>query len=82
MIPGSGLFDGPDRATTRRATRWTESADGLTYDFELRQGIKFHNGFPFTAEDVQFSRPYRKQLFSLLIPDGYGLGDRISDCVA
>src|SRR5919197_92173 len=37
------------------ATRWSESADGLSYDFELRQGVKFHNGDPFTAEDVQFS---------------------------
>jgi peptide/nickel transport system substrate-binding protein len=27
----------------------------LTYDFELRQGVTFHNGDPFTAEDVQFS---------------------------
>lgn len=37
------------------ATKWTESPDGLTYDFELRQGVKFHNGDPFTAEDVKFS---------------------------
>ena len=37
------------------ATQWHESADGLTYDFELRQGVTFHNGDPFTAEDVQFS---------------------------
>jgi peptide/nickel transport system substrate-binding protein len=37
------------------ATRWSESADGLAYDFELRQGVKFHNGDPFTAEDVKFS---------------------------
>ena len=37
------------------ATKWTESPDGLAYDFELRQGVKFHNGDPFTAEDVQFS---------------------------
>jgi peptide/nickel transport system substrate-binding protein len=37
------------------ATTWAESADALTYDFELRQGVKFHNGDPFTAEDVQFS---------------------------
>ena len=37
------------------ATRWSESEDGRTYDFELRQGVKFHNGDPFTAEDVQFS---------------------------
>src|SRR2546427_3359741 len=37
------------------ATKWSESADSLAYDFELRQGVKFHNGDPFTAEDVQFS---------------------------
>lgn len=37
------------------ATRWSESPNGLTYDFELRQGVKFHNGDPFTAEDVHFS---------------------------
>src|SRR6058998_3041754 len=37
------------------ATAWQESPDGLTYDFELRQGVKFHNGDAFTAEDVKFS---------------------------
>jgi len=47
-MPGNGM-------TPSLATKWSESADGLTYDFELRQGVKFHNGDPFTAEDVQFS---------------------------
>lgn len=37
------------------ATKWHESEDGLTYDFMLREGVTFHNGDPFTAEDVQFS---------------------------
>jgi peptide/nickel transport system substrate-binding protein len=37
------------------ATAWQESPDGLTYDFELRQEVTFHNGDPFTAEDVKFS---------------------------
>jgi peptide/nickel transport system substrate-binding protein len=37
------------------ATQWSESEDGLSYDFELRQGVKFHNGDPFTAEDVKYS---------------------------
>src|SRR3989442_197224 len=37
------------------ATKWSASADGLTYDFELRKGVKFHNGAPFTAEDVKYS---------------------------
>jgi len=37
------------------AESWQESNDGLTYEFKLRQGLTFHNGDPFTAEDVQFS---------------------------
>lgn len=37
------------------ATKWQESDDGLTYDFTLRQGVKFHNGDSFSAEDVKFS---------------------------
>lgn len=37
------------------AESWTESPDGLMYEFKLRQGLKFHNGDPCTAEDVKFS---------------------------
>ena len=37
------------------AESWTASEDGLSYDFVLRQGAKFHNGDPVTAEDVKFS---------------------------
>jgi peptide/nickel transport system substrate-binding protein len=37
------------------AESWKESADGLTYEFKLREGLKFHNGDPFTADDVKFS---------------------------
>src|SRR6516165_9391835 len=37
------------------AESWTESPDGLIYEFKLRRGLKFHNGDPLTAEDVKFS---------------------------
>src|SRR5262245_52823206 len=37
------------------AESWRESADGLTYEFKLREGLRFHNGDPFTADDVKFS---------------------------
>jgi ABC-type transport system substrate-binding protein len=47
-MPGNPMFPS-------LATRWGESPNGLAYDFELRQGVKFHNGDPFTAEEVQFS---------------------------
>src|SRR5687768_456796 len=28
------------------AESWRESADGLTYEFKLREGLRFHNGDP------------------------------------
>src|SRR5207247_4597418 len=37
------------------AESWTVSKDHLAYEFLLRQGIRFHNGDPITAEDVKFS---------------------------
>ena len=37
------------------AESWTESEDGLTYEFKLRANLKFHNGDPLTTEDVKFS---------------------------
>ena len=37
------------------AESWTVSPDQRTYEFKLREGLKFHNGDPFTAEDVEFS---------------------------
>ena len=32
------------------AESWTESRDGLIYEFKLRRGLTFHNGDPVTAE--------------------------------
>jgi peptide/nickel transport system substrate-binding protein len=37
------------------AESWTMSPDQKVYDFKLREGLRFHNGDPFTAEDVRFS---------------------------
>jgi peptide/nickel transport system substrate-binding protein len=37
------------------AESWTASEDQRVYSFTLRPGLKFHNGDPFTAEDVKFS---------------------------
>jgi peptide/nickel transport system substrate-binding protein len=41
--------------TPSLAESWTVSADGRVYEFKLREGVKFHNGDPFTADDVKFS---------------------------
>ena len=37
------------------AESWSESEDGLVYEFRLRPNLKFHNGDPLTTEDVKFS---------------------------
>jgi peptide/nickel transport system substrate-binding protein len=36
------------------ATEW-KTLDDITWEFKLRQGVKFHNGDPCSAEDVKFS---------------------------
>lgn len=60
------------------AEAWSESADGLTYEFILRAGVTFHNGDPVTAEDVKFSflrykgtsaREYRERVRDVEIVD-------------
>lgn len=37
------------------AASWSITPDGLTYTFKLREGVKWHDGRPFTSSDVQFS---------------------------
>jgi peptide/nickel transport system substrate-binding protein len=37
------------------ATAWELGDDGVTWRFELREGVMFHNGDPFNADDVVYS---------------------------
>lgn len=48
-------FDAKGNVVPRMAESYKESDDRLSYTFNLRRGIKFHNGDPFTAEDVKYS---------------------------
>jgi hypothetical protein len=41
--------------TPSLAESFTASKDGLTYEFVIRKGVKFHNGEPVTGADVKFS---------------------------
>jgi len=34
--------------TPSLADSWTAGKDGLTYEFVIRRGVKFHNGDPVT----------------------------------
>src|ERR1700738_3162712 len=47
-MPGTG-------SAPSLAASWSMAKDGLSADFTLRHGAKFHNGDPVTAADVKFS---------------------------
>jgi peptide/nickel transport system substrate-binding protein len=37
------------------ATKWTPTKNGSVWTFNLRQGVKFHDGSPLTADDVVYT---------------------------
>ena len=37
------------------AESWDVSSDGLTWTFNIRSGVRFHNGDPLTAEDIRYT---------------------------
>ena len=41
--------------TPSLAESWSVSKDGITYEFVIRKGARFHNGDPVTADDVKFT---------------------------
>jgi peptide/nickel transport system substrate-binding protein len=47
-------FDSDNSIRPGLAVAW-RLVDSTTWEFELRQGVRFHDGTPFTAEDVVFS---------------------------
>ena len=52
----------PSKLVADVATKWSVSADGKTYSFELRPGLKFASGNALTAEDVVYSLQRAVQL--------------------
>jgi len=47
------------------ASEYTISEDGKTITFVLRKGVKWHDGEPFTAEDVKFTVEYLSKIPTL-----------------
>jgi peptide/nickel transport system substrate-binding protein len=49
------------------AESWTVSDDDRTYTFKLREGVTWHDGEPFTADDVEFT-------FTMMAHPDYDMG--------
>lgn len=55
LFEGLVSFDQSNNSIPGLAEKWDISPDGKTYTFHLRDGLKFSDGSPITADDVVFS---------------------------
>jgi len=71
VLSGLTHINGDFVAQPDLAEDWKVSDDGTEYTFNLRQGVTFHNGDPFTADDVIFtwqrSRDPQKSIQSAVV---------------
>ncbi|MHB1134649.1 MAG: ABC transporter substrate-binding protein [Chloroflexota bacterium] len=52
------LYDSKLQPQPELAEKWDLAADGKSITLKLRQGVKFHGGREFTADDVKYSLDY------------------------
>src|SRR5499433_3781757 len=71
-----------DKVIPDLAKSWTISQDGLTYTFSLREGVKFHDGAPLTAEDVVASFHHIISPPAGVLSPRQGLFDAVKEVVA
>lgn len=55
VVEGLTGFDNDIKLIPVLAESWEQSADGLTWTFKIRQGVKFSNGRDMTSADVLYS---------------------------
>ncbi len=85
LVVGSKIFEGLLTYSPKLepmpglAKSWTVGADGVTYTFNLQSGVTWHDGKPFSAEDVVFSI---MKFHMELSPRSRGIFQRIDSCVA
>ncbi|GGC05871.1 ABC transporter substrate-binding protein [Marinobacterium zhoushanense] len=55
VLEGLTVVDAEGRIAPRLAESWRLSSDGLTYEFNLQDDVRFHDGSHFNAEVAAFS---------------------------
>ena len=55
LFNGLTAHDGGNQVVSGLAKDWTFDEDTCTYTFRLEKNVKWHDGEPFTAEDVKFT---------------------------
>ena len=55
IFNGLTSHDGENQVAPGLAKSWDYDEDTLTYTFHLEENVKWHDGEPFTAEDVKFT---------------------------
>ncbi len=55
VFDGLTRFSAGGKLLPGLAENWSVSADGKSYTFKLRKGVKWHDGVPFTSQDVAFT---------------------------
>lgn len=55
LFNGLTAHDGDNQVVPGLAERWDYDEDTFTYTFHLREGVRWHDGAPLTAEDVRFT---------------------------
>ncbi len=75
LIDVSAKEDGSTELVPSLAESWEVSPDGLTYTFHLREGVKFHNGETFKADDIVYT------FERMLKPETEALNTDFLDCI-
>ena len=55
LFSGLTAHNGSNEVVSGLAESWEYDESACTYTFHLRDGVKWHDGEPFTAEDVKFT---------------------------
>ena len=84
VFEGLVMWNEQNQIVPNIAEKWDVSADGKTYTFHLKKGVKFHNGREVTAEDFKYSLERacdpetKSQTVSSYLNDIVGANDRIN----